>query len=60
MQPVSEEITSKENQYIKLAKSLHQKKDRNELNLFLIEGKNLLEEALKRGIEIQNENDSTI
>jgi RNA methyltransferase, TrmH family len=53
MQTVSEEITSKENQYIKLAKSLHQKKDRNELNLFLIEGKNLLEEALKRGIEIQ-------
>lgn len=53
MQTVSEEITSKENQYIKLAKSLHQKKDRNELNLFLIEGKNLLEEALKRGVNIK-------
>jgi len=53
MQIVSEEITSKENQYIKLAKSLHQKKERNELNMFLIEGKNLLEEALKRSIEIK-------
>jgi len=53
MQTVSEEITSKENQYIKLAKSLHQKKERNELNMFLIEGKNLLEEALKRGVEVK-------
>lgn len=53
MQTVTEEITSKENQFIKLAKSLHQKKDRNELNLFLIEGKNLLEEALKRNIKIK-------
>ena len=45
-------IVSKENQYIKLARYLHQKRGREEKNLFLLEGKTLVEEAHKKDIKI--------
>lgn len=48
-----QEISSRDNQYIKLAKFLHQKRGRQETNLFLLEGKTLIEEALKKQIKIQ-------
>lgn len=41
-------ISSKDNNLIKLATSLHIKKNRDEKNLFIIEGKTLLEEAIKK------------
>lgn len=40
------EISSPENQIIKLARSLHHKKYRDQENLFLAEGRRLVEEAL--------------
>ena len=40
------EISSPENQVIKLARSLHHKKYRDHVNLFLGEGRRLVEEAL--------------
>ena len=46
-------ISSKQNQNIKLAKSLSSKKSRKETGLFLIEGPTLLEEALKKNIELK-------
>ena len=49
-----EEITSKDNQHIKLAASLHEKKYRKEHNLILFEGKTIIEEALKRNLEIES------
>lgn len=48
-----QEITSKDNQQIKLAASLHQKKNRKELELFIIEGLTLLEEAFKKSVRIK-------
>jgi len=45
-------IVSKENQYIKLARFLHQRRGREEKNLFLLEGKTLVEEAHKKNIKI--------
>lgn len=48
-----QEISSKENQFIKLAKSLHQKKQREELALMLLEGKKLISEAIKKNIKLK-------
>ncbi len=45
-----QEITSKENQFIKLANSLQQKKHRQEQGLILLEGKKLIQEALKKNL----------
>ncbi len=46
-------IESKENQYIKLATLLHQKKGREQEGLFLLEGKTLVQEALKKNLTIK-------
>ncbi len=46
-------IESKENQYIKLATLLHQKKGREQEGLFLLEGKTLVQEALKKELDIK-------
>lgn len=46
-------IESKENQYIKLATLLHQKKGREQEGLLLLEGKTLVQEALKKGLNIK-------
>ncbi len=46
-------VLSKDNQYIKLAKSLHDKKSREQEGLFLLEGKTLIEEAIKKQIQLQ-------
>jgi RNA methyltransferase, TrmH family len=48
-----QEISSKENQFVKLACSLQQKKYREELNLILLEGKKLIQEAIKKNIAIK-------
>jgi RNA methyltransferase, TrmH family len=48
-----QEITSRDNQQIKLAASLHQKKTRKELELFIIEGLTLVEEAIKKSVQIK-------
>jgi len=49
-----QQITSVQNSIIKKVHSLQQKKNRNELGLFLIEGFKGLEEAFKSGLEIEN------
>lgn len=49
-----QEIASKENQFIKLASKLHNKKTRDELNLFIIEGKTLIKEALNKNQKIKH------
>lgn len=46
-------ITSVNNDIVKFAASLEQKKFRDETGLFLLEGKKTVEEALKNGIEIE-------
>ncbi len=46
-------ISSKDNQYLKLARSLHQKKGRESSSCFLIEGIRLSEEAVNCGLEIR-------
>lgn len=46
-------IESKENRYIKLATLLHQKKGREQEGLFLLEGKTLVQEALKKNLDIK-------
>ncbi len=51
---LTNEIASKDNQHVKLACSLHEKKYRKEKNLILFEGKTLIEEALKRKIKLQS------
>lgn len=48
------EIASKDNQQVKLACSLHEKKYRKEKNLILLEGVTLIKEVLKRKIKIHN------
>ena len=48
-----QKISSRDNQYIKLARFLHQKRGRQEKNLFLLEGKTLIQEALKKDLKIQ-------
>ena len=48
------EIASKDNQHVKLACSLQEKKYRKEENLIIFEGKTLIEEAIKRKLEIQS------
>lgn len=48
------EITSPQNQLIKETQSLHRKKNRNELDLFLIEGIKGVREALKNNLEVKN------
>ena len=48
------EITSKDNQHVKLASSLHEKKYRKEKNLILFEGLIIIKEALKRKVKIQS------
>jgi TrmH family RNA methyltransferase len=45
-------ITSKDNKIIKLAKKLHNKKERKENNLFIIEGEKLIKEAIQANIKI--------
>lgn len=47
-----EKITSLQNSIVKLAASLQQKKNRDETELFLIEGRKGVEEAEKYGVEI--------
>jgi TrmH family RNA methyltransferase len=46
-------IGSKDNQYIRLAALLHQKKGREQEGLFLLEGKTLVQEALKKNLNIK-------
>ena len=46
-------ITSKDNKIVKLCEQLAQKKHRDKLALYLIEGENLVEEAVKNGAGIQ-------
>ena len=48
------EITSKDNRIFKEAMSLKEKKYRDKLGLYLIEGWNLLEEAIKCDAQIVN------
>ncbi len=43
-------ITSKDNKYIKLARSLKQKKYREKHSLFVVEGENIVREALEKNI----------
>ncbi len=50
---VKEEISSKENRMIKLARKLARKKYRDEFGQFLAEGLNLIDEALRCGAGIQ-------
>lgn len=45
-------IISKENKLIKLVKKLHQRKERKENNLFIIEGEKLIKEAVAENLEI--------
>lgn len=52
--PEIQEITSKDNQFIKLAGSLQQKKARREEALILIEGKTLVEEANKKNLNLKH------
>ena len=47
------EILSKDNQHVKLACSLHEKKYRKEKNLILFEGITIIKEAIKRKVKIQ-------
>lgn len=47
------EISSQDNRIFKLCEQLSQKKYRDRLGLFLIEGENLLEEAVKNGADIE-------
>ena len=47
-----EKITSTTNQYVKLARSLKNKKERDLTKKFVIEGKKLLVEAIKENIKI--------
>ena len=46
-------ISSKDNRIVKLCAGLSQKKNRDKQGLYLIEGENLLEEAVKNNAEIQ-------
>jgi TrmH family RNA methyltransferase len=48
-----ETITSKNNQFIKKARSLQEKKDRDHEDLYLIEGIRLAEEAISAHIELE-------
>lgn len=45
-------ISSKENRLIKLVKKLHQRKERKESNLFIIEGEKLIKEAITENLNI--------
>ena len=47
------EIHSKDNKTVKLAASLAEKKHRDALGAYLIEGPNLVREALQQGVRIQ-------
>ena len=47
------EIHSKDNRTVKLAASLAEKKHRDALGAYLIEGPNLVREALQQGVEIK-------
>lgn len=46
-------ISSKDNKLIKLVKKLHQRKERKENNLFIIEGEKLIKEALNENLNIK-------
>jgi len=48
------EIVSKDNQHIKLACSLQEKKYRKETNLIIFEGRTLIDEAIKRKVKIKS------
>lgn len=50
---MAEPITSVNNDIVKFAASLEQKKFRDESGLFLLEGEKPIEEAIKNGIEIE-------
>lgn len=45
-------LSSRDNKLIKLAKKLHNKKDRKENNLFIIEGEKLIRDAIQSGVVI--------
>ncbi|MBC7473835.1 MAG: RNA methyltransferase [Candidatus Sericytochromatia bacterium] len=45
-------ISSKDNKIIKLAKKLHNRKERKENNLFIIEGEKLIKEAIQEGLKL--------
>lgn len=45
-------ITSKDNRLLKLVKKLHQRKERKENNLFIIEGEKLIKEAIAEKLSI--------
>ncbi|ATW23927.1 TrmH family RNA methyltransferase [Candidatus Formimonas warabiya] len=49
----SDMIISKNNQYVKLAKSLMNRKYREKQNLFILEGVRLIEEAVAAGIKLE-------
>ena len=46
------EITSKDNKIVKLCEQLAARKYRDRLGLYLIEGENLLEEAVREGAAV--------
>ena len=46
------QISSKSNKTIKLVKKLHQKKYQKKESLFLLEGENLIMDALKAGLNL--------
>lgn len=50
---MKEIITSSQNQFIKMAASLKEKKYRDELNLFLVEGARLVEEAIHSNWQVE-------
>lgn len=51
--PVSEMITSGDNKYVKLARSLHRRSQRERTGLYVLEGKHLISEALTAGAEVE-------
>ncbi len=50
---IKAEITSLKNEKVKFAVSLKEKKNRDELGLFLLEGEKLLSDAFRAGLEIK-------
>lgn len=50
---MAKSITSVNNDIVKFAASLEQKKFRDEMSLFLLEGKKSIEEAIKNGLKIE-------
>jgi len=48
-----ETITSPQNQYLKFLRKLYKTKNRKQKNLFILEGKNIIEEALNQSVDFK-------